>query len=529
LLNNDAAVLHGDWIEALLNHAQRPEVGIVGAKLHFPDGSIQHGGMVLGLRGPADHPFIGQPMDAGGYMHRLQVDQNYTAVTAACLMIRKSVYDSVGGMDEQDFQLAYNDVDLCLKVRQAGYLTVWTPYARLMHVGSASQNDVDKTDPDAKHQRLQRGEQAMYRKWLPLLANDPAYNRNLDLEGNGFDLDPRRKVAWQPFAKPVSPRMYCVAADASDRGHYRVRQPFLSMQRAGIAEGAIADKPLTPIHMERFGADAIVLQRQLTDEQLDTMRHYKAFMRAFKVYELDDYLPQSPTHGDLHRATPEDVHHALRTAVALTDRLVVSTDRLAEQCAGLHPDIRVVPNRLPVDWWQHVRGERRTGKKPRVGWAGDASHRDLALIADVVRDLAHEVEWVFFGTCPDALRPHLHEFHEGVSTKDYPKKLASLNLDLALAPLEKNLFNECKSNLRLLEYGACGFPVVCTDIVSYQNALPVTRVKNRDKDWLAAIRMHLDDRDASAKMGDALRDAVMKDWTLTEDKLLAWRDAWLPN
>jgi hypothetical protein len=139
------------------------------------------------------------------------------------------------------------------------------------------------------------------------------------------------------------------------------------------------------------------------------------------------------------------------------------------------------------------------------------------------------VEWVFFGMCPDKLRPYIHEFHNGVPIEEYPRKLASLNLDLALAPLENNSFNECKSNLRLLEYGACGFPVVCTDIVCYQDDLPVTRVKNRYKDWTAAIRMHLDDLDATAAMGDALRDAVRKDWMLTEDKLLHWRDAWLPN
>ena len=530
LLNNDTAVLHEDWIDALLNHAQRPEVGIVGAKLHYPDGGIQHGGVVLGLRGPADHPFIGQPMDASGYMHRLQVDQNYTAVTGACLMIRKSLYNDVGGLDEQDFKVSYNDVDLCLKTHKAGYLTVWTPYARLMHLGSVSQTNVDKTAQEAKQKRFQGEQHAMYRKWLPLLARDPAYNHNLHLEGQGFDLDPRRNIAWQPFSKPLVPRMYCVAADANGCGHYRVRQPFLSMQRAGITEGVIADAHLTPIYMERFKPDTIVLQRQLTDDQLNIMRGYKDFIRAFKVYELDDYLPQVPIKSAFHKMMPKDVLKVIRKAVALTDRFVVSTESLAEQFAGLHEDIRVVPNRLPVNWWGEVSSQRRTGNKPRVGWGGGASHRgDLELIADVVRDLADEVEWVFFGMCPDKLRPYVHEFHPGVPIEEYPHKLASLNLDLALAPLEQNVFNACKSNLRLLEYGACGFPVICTDIVCYQNELPVTRVKNRYKDWMTAIRMHLDDMDATAKAGDTLREAVQRDWMLTPDKLLDWRSAWLPN
>ena len=530
LLNNDTAVLHADWIEALLNHAQRPEVGIVGAKLHYPDGRIQHGGVVLGLRGPADHPFIGQPMESDGYMHRLRVDQNYTAVTAACLMIRKSVYDEVGGFDEQDFKVSYNDVDLCLKVQQAGYLTVWTPYARLMHVGNVSQNKVDKTAQEAKQKRFEGEQGAMYRKWLKLLARDPAYSTNLSIDGTGFELDPLRSKSWQPFASPLLPRMFCVAADEHGCGHYRIRQPFASMQREGMIEGVIAGVHLTPVAMERFQPTSLVLQRQINEHQLKLLESYRDYSNAFKVFELDDLIQQIPVKSMFHGIMPKDVVKSLRRALSTVDRFVVSTDALAEEFKGFHSDIRVMLNSLPVDWWSDLPSQRRISRKPRVGWGGGSSHRgDLELIADVVRDLASEVEWVFFGMCPDKLRPYVHEFHTGVPIEEYPRKLASLNLDLALAPLEENAFNECKSNLRLLEYGACGFPVICTDIVPYRDDLPATRVKNRYKEWAGAIRMHLDDLDATAKMGDTLRDAVLKDWMLEGEKLVAWRDAWLPN
>ena len=530
LLNNDTAILHEDWIEALLNHAQRPEVGIVGAKLHYPDGRIQHAGVVLGLRGPADHPFIGAAMDAPGYMQRLQVDQNYTAVTAACLMIRKSVYEEVGGLDEEDFKVSYNDVDLCLKVREAGYLTVWTPYARLMHEGSVSQTKVDKTAQEAKGKRFKGEQRAMYRKWLPLLADDPAYNRNLGLTGSGFDLDQTRHMAWQPFEQPLLARMFCVAADAMGCGQYRIRQPLLAMQREGLAEGLLAPAHLTPVLMERFAPSSIVLQRQLEASQLAVMHGYRDFSRAFKVYELDDYLPNVPLKSAHRKEMPKDILRTLRKAVALTDRFVVSTEALAEQFAGFHSDIRVVLNRLPVDWWGGLSNERRKSAKPRVGWAGGGGHRgDLELIVDVIRDLADEVEWVFFGMCPEKLRPYVHDVHEGVPIDDYPAALAALNLDLALAPLEDNTFNACKSNLRLLEYGACGFPVVCSDVACYRGDLPVTRVRNRYLDWVDAIRMHIADLDATAKSGDALREAVHRDWMLTGENLVAWRNAWLPD
>jgi hypothetical protein len=139
------------------------------------------------------------------------------------------------------------------------------------------------------------------------------------------------------------------------------------------------------------------------------------------------------------------------------------------------------------------------------------------------------VEWVFFGMCPDKLRPFIHELHPGVPIEQYPAVLAGLNLDLALAPVEQNLFNECKSNLRLLEYGACGFPVICSDVRCYQGVLPVTRVKNRFKDWLDAIRLHLADLDATARMGDELRVAVSREWMLEGHGLESWRKAWLPD
>jgi len=148
-----------------------------------------------------------------------------------------------------------------------------------------------------------------------------------------------------------------------------------------------------------------------------------------------------------------------------------------------------------------------------------------------VKELANEVEWVFFGMCPDKLRPYVHEFHPSVSIEQYPATLARMNLDLALAPVEQNLFNECKSNLRLLEYGACGFPVIASDLRCYQgySDLPVTLVKNRFRGWVDAIRMHISDLDATAKAGDALRNAVLGGWMLEGDNLSNWRKAWLPD
>ncbi|WP_233787540.1 glycosyltransferase family 2 protein [Pseudomonas yangonensis] len=514
------AVLDSNWLHQLVNHAARQEVGAVGAKLLAGDQTIRHAGIILGLNGPVGRVFVGQPLEAPGYLQRLLVDQNYAAVSGKCLMLRKSLFLSAGRFDEDADLAPWADVDLCLRLHSAGFLNVWTPRAPMLI----------NEEPEPAATTVQ--EDAMYARWLPLLARDPAYNPNFSLgSGDEFSIAPS-KMNWRPLSswRPV-PTILGHAADQQGCGNYRVIQPLEAMDREGLIDGTLLWNQLSVTELERFAPDSIVLQRQVGESQIEGMRRMKAFSNAFKVFELDDYLPNLPMKS-IHKAhMPKDIVRALRRGLSYVDRFVVSTEPLAEAFAGLHDDIRVVHNRLDTRWWRGLSSQRRCSGKPRVGWAGGVSHTgDLEMIVDVVKELANEVEWVFFGMCPDKLRPYVHEYHAGVPIRDYPAKLAQLNLDLAVAPVEQNLFNDCKSNLRLLEYGACGFPVICSDVLCYQNSnLPVTLVKNRFRDWVEAIRMHLADLDETARLGDRLRGAVQSRWMLEGDNLLLWREAWTPD
>ncbi len=513
------AFVRDDWMQCMLNHAQRPEVAVVGAKLLRPDGTVEHAGLVLGLRGAAGSPFVGEPLDAVGYMHRLEVDQNYSAVSGACMMVRRAVLQEVAGSGLPWTDALHQDVELCLRVRAAGYLVVWTPHAVALHEEMA----------EAQAPLAMQGEaEAFHAAWLPVLARDPAYNPNLELDGTGFTVDADLSVNWQPLAWHPLPRAVVHPADAFGCGHYRMIQPFQALRDAGMVDGMLSQRFMAPVQLERCAPDVLVFQRQIDDIQIENMRRVGALSRAFKIYELDDYLPNLPVRSVHKRDMPADVVRSLRRGVSLADRFVVSTEALAEAFDGMHPDIHVVHNRLPVPWWSGLQALRRQGRKPRVGWAGGMGHTgDLELVADVVAALAQEVDWVFFGMCPEKIRPFVHEVRAGVPIEHYPAALAALNLDLAIAPVEHNLFNECKSNLRLLEYGACGIPVVCSDVRCYQGSLPVTRVKNRFRDWVDAIRAHVQDLDAAALQGDRLRQAVLADWMLEGAGLEAWRQAWL--
>jgi glycosyltransferase involved in cell wall biosynthesis len=183
LLNSDVEVIEKGWLTEMVSQACRPGIGAVGAMLYYPTNTVQHAGVVLGLGGVAGHPYKDFPRGDQGQKNRLRLVQNYSAVTAACLVIQKDRYLEVGGLNEKDLSIAFNDVDLCCKLIKAGYRNLWTPYAELYHHESATRG-VDNT-PEKKA-RFQSEIDYMTNTWGYLLMTDPAYNPNLTLVGEDF-------------------------------------------------------------------------------------------------------------------------------------------------------------------------------------------------------------------------------------------------------------------------------------------------------------------------------------------------------
>lgn len=185
LLNNDIEVITPDWIEQMLMFAQRKDVGAVGAKLYYDDDTIQHAGVIVGLGGVAGHSHKGFARDNPGYMARASIAQNLSACTAACLMIRKNVYNEVCGLDE-GYAVAFNDIDFCMKIRKAGYLIVFTPFAEFYHYESKSRGDEDTPE---KRARFNSEIFRFQDRWgAELKAGDPYYNPNLSLDSEDFSL-----------------------------------------------------------------------------------------------------------------------------------------------------------------------------------------------------------------------------------------------------------------------------------------------------------------------------------------------------
>lgn len=195
LLNNDTEVMHADWLSEMVGHAMRPEVGAVGAKLYYADGGVQHAGVVLGIGGIAGHVFIGLRPGQPGYFSREALTQSYSAVTAACLVTRREIFEQLGGLDEANLGVAFNDVDYCLRVWESGHTVVWTPFAELYHHESASRgSDEDPT----KRARFRKEIRYMRERWATRIAADPFYNPNLSLAHDDFRpaVPPRASKPW---------------------------------------------------------------------------------------------------------------------------------------------------------------------------------------------------------------------------------------------------------------------------------------------------------------------------------------------
>ena len=197
LINNDIEVVNRSWLTEMVGIALQPGVGAVGARLWYPDNTLQHGGIVLGVGGVAGHSHRRLPRGADGYFNRANLIQSLSAVTAACMIIRKRIYLEAGGLDEKHLAVAFNDVDFCLKVRELGYRNVWTPYAELYHHESATRGYEDSPE---KRGRFATEVAYMKQRWGTILRNDPAYSPNLTLDREDFS------IAWPSRLEQKSSR-----------------------------------------------------------------------------------------------------------------------------------------------------------------------------------------------------------------------------------------------------------------------------------------------------------------------------------
>lgn len=327
-------------------------------------------------------------------------------------------------------------------------------------------------------------------------------------------------------------------ADQAGCGHHRIIYPLQNMARLGVMIGRCDMQIWNDDMLKLMAPDVVVWQRQNEPHQVETMARYKKTLPdACMVYEIDDALWAVPA-ASYHRPyIAHDIDERIGRATQFCDVITVSTSCLQREMRRICGDripVRVVPNMLGRPSFQqatHVRmANMRPHRKPRVGWGGGISHTgDLALITDAMASLGDKIEWVFLGMKPQGLDGIVVEYHNGVPPQQYLATLAALDLDLMLAPLEDNLFNRCKSNLRLIEAGACRFPVIASPVEPYTDGNPPIRYAETSDAWISEIEQFLAmDHVERKRWGDRLNEWAERNYCLDE-KVDDRSQAWLPG
>lgn len=316
-------------------------------------------------------------------------------------------------------------------------------------------------------------------------------------------------------------------------GSYRQAQPAKALGDAGFATVRIDPHFVSSESLQVMQPDVVVFPSLYTDASLASLARYaKVIPDSFLVYDLDDKLWDVPSHNPAAASLPADIKKRLQKAMGICQRVTVTTPALADAVARElkvpKNKIVVAPNCISKSFVNAARSgfKDRTRTKLRVGWAGGFSHdRDLAILVDTIRATADKYTWVFLGYAPKGVED-LIEFHPAVELADYAAALGALDLDIAVAPLENTPFNACKSALRVLEFGACGYPVLASNVEAFDhsNALRVFS----DLDWQSSLEL-AEPSIFRAEAAEALHQHVLGTY-LQEDpnNLETWMDAWLP-
>ncbi|MBK4726998.1 glycosyltransferase [Pantoea agglomerans] len=510
LVNPYVIVIEKDWLTHLLNHAQRPEVGSVGGKiislnrhLVLSAGEILVGEELCAAVG------YGAAVDEPGYMQRLQSDQNYTVLNYSCLMIKKEAWNNVAGMDDSLATLKQQNIDLCLKLRQAGYMSVWTPHSIIAC-------DAYFLYPKSKQvtkEELQ-GNATLRANWLPHLLRDPAYNDHFSTLRKLFKPECRPALISHPFADRPLPVVLGITLPAAAHAPESFPAVIDSLSRKKIINGLVTENALDYGLIHRADADAMVISGELSDEA-------RALIIALKKRQ-SSIIAQV--------ISPAWIIAQGRNVPDLTgiDRLIVHNAAQAEAVRQYDRPVVILPRSL-ASFTPRQKGGRRAGDKLRVLCnTCELSDADIELVHNLVRELAAEVSWQVLGPLPAGWEPWIEEHYRYPGDEYYLPQLAQMDTDLAMIPRADNKLNRLKDDFSLKAFAACAIPALVSDVGSLQGHIPALRVRNRKADWLAAIRTAASERNVLADLAHSAQQALRDtDW-LSGETINQHLRAWLP-
>lgn len=515
-----------DWSAALFELMRDTSIDAVAGTLTTNQGQRTISAYVVGAgsTGIAAMAFSSSEQ-TGSSMSRLSHPQRVLAAPIEFFAVRRHRFLQLGQFNARAYPCYCFDIDFCLRLAKQGGNTIWSPDLSRIDLGQTDRHTLCRTETA---ETLTQERKQLYSDWGSSLAFDPSYNPCLSLhESTLWQPDPLFSASSLARTRSGAIRVLAYPFDDWGSGHYRIRSPLSRLdkqgdirliQMPGHANSRIATMP----EVWRGQVDVIIAHNFFHDAELAAIEMYRSFGKAKIIIGMDDLITELPDYNPYSRLIYPNIEQRVQKALALADCLVVSSQALAEAYGKFVREVVVIPNALDETLWHAVVNKRKDQERIRVGWAGAKQHYgDLLVIEECVRETSAEIDWIFFGMCPDELRPFVKECHDMVPFEQYPEKLASLGLDIAVAPLTDNTFNRAKSQLKILEYAALGLPVVCSDIRPYQST-PARRVSNEAEAWIAAILELARNPDKRRQQGSR-----MKKWAQTEGVLSRQTGQWL--
>lgn len=566
LLDSYCNFKNANQLSELVGLLQQQNIGIISPLIVDSNEKIIGNAMILACQGIASGFANGITLnnkfneaEALNINERINTMQSPLAMTLMAQIFKRNDYLKVNGFDTKNLQTETAiAIDFCLKFKTifADEVNhIWNPNIEL----KASQNNYISclTENETNY---------LLNNYLMLISNDNFYNFNYS-----------RKLPFQPRSKeqnlisriklPHLEISESIAINAEKNNINLVEKclPTLLSLPVEISSGTsyirVIEPTISAIAMNKINAkilsaedvnfvdydvlfdsiknkvDAVFLQRQLFFAEAFLLKQIKQYTKAKIIHDADDLITHIPEHNKYKINKSEfELQTALQNTLQYCDLFTVATPELANFYDKFHNNIKVIPNRLDKNQWYNLNPKQqpveRKNNKLRVGFFGNYGHTaDVQIIIPLVKELANQIDFIFFGYCPNEVKPFLAEYHNFVATKNYPQKLASLDLDLVLAPIETDLFNTCKSNLKILQSGILGYPVIATNYGAYTDSpgnsfgLPICRVKNTLKAWRTAILDHINNPEITFQKGLELRQSVIN-YGFLQDHINDYLDAW---
>lgn len=451
---------------------------------------------------------------------RKEIPQIVDLLDEDFFVLSKKAWQQIGGLDMLS-NVYFKANCISSQLFKSGFDITVIPVKNLYRTNLPSYALIDDDRPlDEVRNTLFDDNKSFYKK-------SRFYSKSFNAQYNG-DLD----QYFGLFKTPKNlPRVLAYANDTWASGFYRVKAPISALAASDHISSLFLPNQqqfrlATAFEINKSSPNVLLLHNFVNDDQVIALKEYKHFLDMPIILSFDDLLTEIPAYNPFAQNTPDNIEHNITEACRYADKLIVSTEYLADKFKIFHHNITVVNNFLPKELWLKPfnPAQKNNQSKPRIGWAGAGQHqKDLEWLSTVIEATKEHVQWVFYGDKPDGMTTDVIEYHRPTTLMQYHTTLKSLKLDMAIAPLVDNSFNHAKSNLKLLEYGALSLPTICSDTKNYINS-PAIVIENDPQKWTDAI-LELANNTALRTQKAQLLYQWVHDHYFLEDHLDQWSSA----